>query len=453
MQTVGAYDAASRGRRGWFRSDSGANSEIRAALPTVRALSRDLKRNNAYASKISDSLVRNVIGAGIVPGAVRGTKAKQRRAQQLMQEWAGSTSCDADGRSNLYGLQSLAFKTENDSGDALIIRQRVNDRGMTVPLKLRVLEGDFLDHLKNQDRPDGSKIVQGVEFNSRGVRTHYWIYQEHPSETGMNRFTSVRTPAEDVIHLYEVQRPGQVRGMPRGTAGMLRLKNVDEFDDALLELQKLAACFGAWVQTSDASKTVGDVLPDKIEPASIYKLAYGETVNFGTPPNPSGSADFVKRQLMAAAGAFGVTYQMATGDLSGVNFSSGKMGFIEAGRTINHLQRNMVIPVLCKQIEAWFVEAAALRGFDLSGVGFEWTPPRREMIDPPKEIPAILSAMQGKAMSFSDWARENNRDPEEWAREMANDLALFNALGIDFYTQPADKSTENEVKDNAEENE
>lgn len=436
MSAVNKYDAAGKGRRGgWTRgSDTSANQEIRNALPAVRAFSREQKRNNPYASKISDALVFNVVGAGIIPGAKAKGKARQKKAQELMQDWIWRVDCDADGRFNLAGLQSLAFRTENDSGDCLILRQIVDDRSMVVPLKLRVLEGDFLDHSKNVDQlPSGGRIVQGVEFDAKGNRTQYWIHDSHPGEGGTLRFNSKPVPAEDVIHLYEAKRPGQVRGMPRGVAGMMRLKNVDEFQDAVLGLQKVAACFGAFIRTENPDKKAGDILPERMEPAMLTRLKYGEDVSYVSPPNVSGHTDFLMTELMAACAPTGVTYQAATGDLRGLNFSTGKMGHIEFGRTITHLQQNMLIPLLCQGIEKWFIQAAALRGIDLSGVYFEWTPPRREMIDPPKEIPAIVRALQGKTKSFSDWARENNRDPDEWVKEMAEDLERFNKAGIDFY--------------------
>lgn len=435
MQSINKYDAASKGRRGaWNRgSDTSANHEIGLALPAVRAMSREQKRNNPYAAKISDSLTFNVIGPGIVPGAKGPTERKKKKAQELMQDWSYSTDCDADGRMNLYGLQSLAFRAENDSGDALIIRQIVNDRSLAVPLKIRVLEGDYLDHTKNQITDSGGRIVQGVEFDGSGNRVAYWIHTEHPGGGGMTRFNSKRVLAEDVIHLFEVKRPGQVRGMPRGVAGFTRLKNVDEFQDAVLGLQKVAACFGAFIKTDNPDKKSGDILPEKMEPAMLTKLSYMEDVVYATPPPTSGHAEYLSSELMAACAPSGVTYQAATGDLRGLNFSVGKMGHIEFGRTITHLQMNMVIPLLCQGIERWFFEAAELRGNKLTGCYYEWTPPRREMIDPPKEIPAISKALQGKLKSFSDWARENNRDPEEWAKEMAEDAKRFRELGVDFY--------------------
>lgn len=436
MQSLNKYDAAGKGRRGgWSRgSDTSANQEIRAALPAVRAFSREQKRNNPYAAKISDALVHNVIGAGIIPGAkAPRSKARQKRAQELMQDWSWTTDCDADGRYNLNGLQSLAFRTENDSGDALILRQIVDDPTMEIPLKLRVLEGDFLDHTKNEVLSDGGRIVQGVEFDAQGRRRQYWLFKEHPGEGGPFRFNSHPVPAEDVIHLYEVKRPGQVRGMPRGVAGMMRLKNVDEFQEAVLGLQKVAACFGAFIRTDNPEKKSGDILPERMEPAMLTKLGFGEDVTYAQPPTTSGHAEFLVTELHAACAPSGVTYQAATGDLRGLNFSTGKMGHIEFGRTISHLQHNMIIPILCQGIEKWFIEAALLRGINLAGIYFEWTPPRREMIDPPKEIPAVVRALQGKTKSFSDWARENNRDPDEWVQEMAEDLERFQKAGIDFY--------------------
>ena len=70
-----AYDGAKSGRRtdGWVAAGGDANSEIGASLISLRNRSRDLLRNNPYASKAIAELVGNTVGTGIVPQAKTGT--------------------------------------------------------------------------------------------------------------------------------------------------------------------------------------------------------------------------------------------------------------------------------------------------------------------------------------------------------------------------------------------
>ena len=59
-----AYDGAKTGRRaeGWIASGGDANTEVGASLINLRDRSRDLLRNNPYASKAITELVGNEIG-------------------------------------------------------------------------------------------------------------------------------------------------------------------------------------------------------------------------------------------------------------------------------------------------------------------------------------------------------------------------------------------------------
>lgn len=61
------HDAAGGGRRraGWFRSSSDANEASRAALLSLREISRDLRRNNGWARRGIQAIGDNTIGWGI----------------------------------------------------------------------------------------------------------------------------------------------------------------------------------------------------------------------------------------------------------------------------------------------------------------------------------------------------------------------------------------------------
>ena len=59
-----AYDGAKSGRRtdGWVAAGGDANTEVGASLINLRNRSRDLLRNNPYASKAITELVGNAVG-------------------------------------------------------------------------------------------------------------------------------------------------------------------------------------------------------------------------------------------------------------------------------------------------------------------------------------------------------------------------------------------------------
>ena len=80
-----AYDAAGRGRtrRHWRAPEVGPNAALQFELAQLRNRSRDQVRQNVYASRASDAMVANLIGAGIKPLPKIENEALNRRIRNL----------------------------------------------------------------------------------------------------------------------------------------------------------------------------------------------------------------------------------------------------------------------------------------------------------------------------------------------------------------------------------
>jgi hypothetical protein len=61
----------------------------------------------------------------------------------------------------------------------------------------------------------------------------------------------------------------------------------------------------------------------------IEYLPSGRDVRFATPGASGGYAEYMRVQLHAIAAGMGLTYELLTGDLSQVNYSSIRAGLIE----------------------------------------------------------------------------------------------------------------------------
>jgi capsid protein len=68
----------------------------------------------------------------------------------------------------------------------------------------------------------------------------------------------------------------------------------------------------------------------------------------------------------------------------------------------------------------------------------EWThtPPRREMIDPTREIPALISAVRAGIMSLSEVQRSFGYVPEEIIAELATDMQRAKDAGLTLSVDP-----------------
>lgn len=443
-EVLGRYEGASQSSRmgGWTTVSGGsAVSEVQGALPALRERSRDLARNTWVGRRALDVLANNLVGTGIRP-SIDGDSAGER----LIKAWARSTKADADRLHDFYGLQRLAIMAMLESGECLIVRQGERPQSGRIPVSLRVLEGDYLDHNLNEDLGGGRRIVQGVEFDSRGRRVAYHLFERHPGDSGYNPHSDRirRVSADDVVHLFSVQRPGQVRGVPIFAPVLVKLKDWDDFEDAQLKRQQIASCFTAFIRSPGEGPLGGlpsaggsheTDLATQLRPGMIQLLQPGEDVSFGSPPDTAGYADFARVTLLEIAAGLGISYEALTGDLSRTNFSSARMGWLEFQRRIDADRLGTITPRFLRRVAGWLIEGLELMGIDVDG-DIKWTPPRRQMIDPVKETDAMMAGIRAGITSRSAEIRSLGRDPEEVYAEIAQDNQLVDALDLILDTDP-----------------
>ena len=435
------YDAAASGRRvdSWSTRGTSADAASSPGLARMRDRSRDLVRNNPYAAKAVQVLVSNVIGTGIMAKAKNRRANGRRRSQaasDVFREWANDPrQCDYDGRLDFAGIQALAFRCLVESGEVLI-RQRTPQpgSGQRVPLQLQVLEPDVID--SSHDGPDdnGGWTTNGIVYDAEGRRTHYWLYNYHPGDTGWNgqvfNPVSNRIPADQVIHVYRRDRPHQNRGVPWLAPVTIGLRDFDDYMDAQLLKQKVSACMtGVIVDVDGAGDQKADV-GDRIEPGAMVRLGPGQDVRFSSPPSV-GEIDKIQRgYLLRIAAGIGITYEALTGDLSATNFSSARLGWLEFQRNIEAWRWQMLVPQMLQPIWEWFSTRASLGGISLDGVTADWVPPRRELIDPSNETRAKILKIRAGMMSPQEGLREDGYEPDEVLQEIAEFMQMVDDLKL-----------------------
>lgn len=431
------FEGAAGGRRndGWIAHGTDANAETGPALQRLRNRARDLRRNNPYAERAITGIADNVVGAGIVPRPTARSDRSNRKLAGTWASWGETPACDADGLENFYGLQHKVMETVAEAGECLIRRRRrLASDGLPVPMQIQILEPDFLDEGKNGTNGN-NVIIQGIEFDGIGRRVAYWLFPEHPGASHARvTLTSSRVPADDVIHVYLPRRPGQARGYTWMAPAMQRLRQFDEMEDALLEQAKVAACFAAFVVQGEGASGKRPPLIERMEPGIIQELGMGDDVKFATPPTFNGYQQYSWQALHAIAVGMGVPYELLVGDLKGVNFSSGRMGWLHFARRVDVWQWRMMIPMLCERVWGWFVEAQMLTaGGVMEAAGAEWVPPRRDMVDPSREVQVIKDRMRLGLLPPDEALREMGyTDPDDVMNRYAASMKRIDELGLVF---------------------
>ncbi len=440
------YEAAKFGRRtdGWRRSSSDANAANAPALSTLRDLARDLRRNNGWARRGIQVIVNNTVGWGIMPkpkpNPNRAT-ARRDAAFDLWNQWADTTACDFDGRLNFYGIQRLAMETIAESGEVLIVKQPASTAdGLPIPMRLQVLEPDYIDTARNGVAgPSGGPIIDGIEFDKQGRRVAYWLFAAHPGSQQVmtTRFESMRVPADHILHIYRVERPGQVRGVPWLAPVIARLKDLDAFEDAELVQKKVAACFGAFITDLDGTSTPALGAPgtdkngnqlEQIEPGTVAYLKPGQNVEFATPPSATDSA-FSIRSLRVIAAGLGIPYE-ELGDYSQVNFSSARMSRLAHWQNVSEWREHMLIPLLCDGVWRWAMELVkGMTGWASVPV-VEWSAPPMPILEPDKEGLAWQRLLRIGARTWPQMVAELGQDPSAQLAEIKAYNDAFDEMGV-----------------------
>jgi lambda family phage portal protein len=456
------YEGASTGPRMGNKGlrSSGPNSDAESSLTKLRSRSRHAVTNHPLGVTANNAYVDNLVGNGIV------ANWENKELQRLWNIW--QTECDADGNLNFPGMEALVARAEFSDGEVLIRRRwRRPSDGLSVPLQIEIIESDHLPTSLN-DIAKGIRL--GIQKNFIGQRTHYHLYKYHPSDlpngSGLNDIHPV--PASDIIHYFQVLRPKQDRGIPHLSTILLRLYEIDEMQDATLVKQKTAQLF-AWIikkrqqewseEGSGDGETVGDGNDSnvdydeivngeaikKIKPASINYLDDDEDIEFSSPDGIGPNyVEWIKTELRTVAKAIGLTYEMLTGDLTGVNYSSIRAGLVEFRRRMERLQYHLMIFKFCHPVAKWFLEAVWMnRLVDLPEYSTnphqylpKWQTPRWDWVDPLKDVMADILEVRAGFDSRANKNAERGHNSEDITAQLIIEQGVKSAEELVLDTNP-----------------
>lgn len=459
------YEAAGVGRltSGWVGSTAPHNISIERGLPALRARSRECYENNDHIRAFVRACKTNIIGhRGVVlqSRVMRGTEADQLARMSVEEAWRawGRIGGGAD-----FTLQRSWWQLENDvvqtcavDGEYIALK-RMTRSG----LQLKTLDPEMLPVGYSEDLKNGRYIRQGIEYDRDDRRVGYWFHEEPPNKArsayvngyGPHGAKYIRVPADQVVHVFLPEFAVQSRGVPWTAAGLLRLKLLHGYHEAELFAARGAASQMGWLlegasgdefegDVEEGDREDADVDEIEMEPGVFRKLPYGWDVKPPDTSRPNTAFEhFVKSNVRVLAAGLGVSYAQLSGDYSDANYSSMRASQLIEQEVWKTLQTWVVEQWHDPLFDAW-LEAAIDTGTLLIG-GREpsgpleryqprgWQPRRWAWVDPQKEMTAHGMALDRRLKSKSEIIREMGRDPDEVWREIAEENALMESLGLD----------------------
>lgn len=373
-----AYEGASMSDRmgDWGMSSGGPSADM-GSISGLRRRARTLERNNPNAKKGIDSFVSNMVGTDISPSWPDIKKDEQREEIQAL--WDDSQAeADYYGVSDFYGTIDIICRSMVRDGEGLGRFHDVHpSEGLIVPLQVQLLEGDHLDLTYNDISPEGNDIRYSIEWKN-GRRYKYWIYRDHPGEMFLQgtNLTRVGIPAHDMAHVFRPLRAGQARGISWMAPIILKLHDIDQYSDFEIQRKKAAALFGGFIYKDtqpgrQSQSLVGGqklgfdsgVQRIKVGGSTFPVLTGSDRIEFSQSADVGNNyLDFMRTEFRMIAAGLGITYEMLTGDLEGVNYTSLRAGLIEFRRLCEAIVMRTLIFQYCRPYGNRWVRTAILNG-------------------------------------------------------------------------------------------
>jgi lambda family phage portal protein len=434
------YDAARTtddNRKHWALAD-GLSADA-AANPAIRQILRNRARyevaNNSYAR----GMVQTIANDGI------GTGPRLQLVSESMSE-ADATFVEREFHAWMNATQ-LAEKLRTmrvarcEDGEAFAIE--VDNDALPVPVKLdlRLVEAEQCT-TPTLVLPTANAI-DGIHYDGFGNPIVYDILDRHPGDFGLAVPKSTPYPSKRVIHWYRVDRPGQRRGVPEITPALPLYAQLRRYTLAVIAAAETAADIAAYMETdSPPSGEADEVEPldtIPIEQRTMLTLPMGWKINQLKAEQPAtGYREFKQEILNEIARCLHMPFNVAAGNSSGYNYSSGRLDHQLYFRSIEIDRRQLELIALDRLFNDWLREAILIEDYlpqSLRNVRVDWSHQwfwdGGDLLDPEAESKALAQLLAVNGTTLADWYARKGQDWQAKFRQRAREIKLAAELGMD----------------------
>jgi len=444
----------------WMATKATVDQEIQNAIGPLRDRARQLERDNDYVRAALRTFEDNVIGEGIGFQAqtkmLRGGALNQDlndKIEELWCEWTNKINCDVKGESHFEDIERLVVRSLKRDGEVFVRKVRQSFGSSKVPLALEVIESDMLDehYNVNPSTVNSNYIRMGVEKNKWGRPVAYHFWSKHPSDvpyTTVNQ-KRIRVPAEDIFHIYVIERAGQTRGVSHLASSMVRLHQVEGFEGATVIQQRAGASLMGIIETPEGELVGDDVEGEQriydFEAGAIKMLNSGEKFVVPSLPNTIGNFDPFMRAMLRSVGAgSGVSYESISKDYSQSNYSSTRQSLLDERTYFKIIQKWIIRNFHQALFNDWLETAYLFGAIELPNfmaqksnyLKVKWQPPRWQWIDPLKEVNAYKEAVRAGFMTQTEVVNQSGGDIDELMTQRKREVELAEENDLYFESNP-----------------
>jgi capsid protein len=377
---------------------------------------------------------------------------------RLRAAWVKFTKCaSACGKQDLWSLQQQAQRSEMLAGEFLWVLVKTEDyarRG--IPTAVMSVEPDRLSDTPFDGVQAGAYFDSGIEYDKYGKPIAYHIRDDAddgaiapprggtlvagsggtkvgsaPISTG-KRSGGRRYLAAEVIHGFDVQRPGQIRGEPRLAAILDTLRQESELVEAELTAAKVGAAHSIKIKSTtplpsgQADTTLSPPTYD-FSPGTVNLLAPGEDAEVMANPRPSQQIAPFRQMLRGdISGATGIPQRYIDRDTSRANYSSMRADMLDTQRVMTPQQMRFGRSAAEELYLKILPELATFAGLSVPSIGTmerdtlercKIMPDGWSYVDPQKDVAAANLAIGSGLTTRQEEIQSRGRDPRQVDRQ------------------------------------
>ncbi len=436
-QVISRYDAAQTthdNRRHWAMADY--LSADAAASPEVRRILRSRARyeiaNNSYGKGILLTLANDVIGTGPRLQMLTDYEDLNREVELDFMMWSNAVRLPEK-------LRTMRLARCQD-GEAFAI-MAYNPRVMhEIKLDLMLIEADQVTSGKYISFDDNE--VDGITFDAFGNPDSYRVLKQHPGGNNYNYDSSATIiPAEAMLHIFRMDRPGQHRGIPEITPALPLFAQLRRYTQAVLANAESCANFSGILYTDAPANGEADEVDPmamvELERNMLMTMPGGWKMGQLDPKQPSTTyAEFVEQIINEIVRCIMMPLLIAKLSSADSNFSSAKLDVQTYARMLRVDQSFMASMILDRILTEWLREYFLLRSplamttrYPLPQHYWFWDGVFH-YLDPLKEARGQEIMLKNKMTTLAAIYAALGKDWETELRQLAREKKLMQELGL-----------------------
>jgi capsid protein len=393
-----------------------------ATRSTLRSRARYESANNPWLQGMIQTKAFDIIGTGPRLQVLTPKEKLNNAIEAEFIEWAK--------RINLAEKLHTLRMAQSRDGEAFAVLISNGNLPGKIKLDLQLVEADCISASYRSEIFAGNE-VDGIRYDIFGNPVSYNVIP-HPG-SGNVTGKGIRIAAENIIHLYLPERPGQHRGVPEITAALPLLAMLRRYTLAMVKKMETSANISGVIHTGDTGDGNEENELEEFTPFSLPRDAFaalpkGYSLQSHAMTNPTDSQrEFALQVKTELARCLNLPKNVALGDSSSYNYASGRMDYQAYDKYLNVERMRISNTVLSRIMQSWLGEFWPQSSYKrIEPLDYIWFWDGRAHVDPVKEANAEMQRLLNGTTTLAiecarqgyDWEQIQDQRLREELREI-----------------------------------